>query len=108
MTYMTTTKDERLAMAVRAEVAQALAKAAQIRARRLAQALEPGSPQDQVVGASLAQRAAEEAGQAAAVAMAELGRFGRPSRLMTLQEWLGFSAEEFDEAFLAALRQAAT
>jgi hypothetical protein len=104
-TTPTTTSVERLTMAIRAEVAQALADDAQIWARQVAQALGPESPQDQVTEARLAELAAEETDRVAALAMAELGRFGRPSRLTTLQEWLGISAEEFDEVFLAALRQ---
>jgi hypothetical protein len=107
MTYTnpTTTSVERLAMAIRAEVAQALANDAQIWARQVAQSLGQESPQDQVTEAPLAVRGAEEAEQVAALAMAELSRFGHPSGLTTLQEWLGASAEEFDEVFLAALRQ---
>jgi len=106
MTYTRpTTSVERLAMAIRAELTQALAKDAQIWARRVAQALGPESTEDQVMEARLAERAAEEADQVAVLAMAELGRFGRPSRLTALQEWLGVSAEEFDELFLVALRQ---
>jgi hypothetical protein len=107
MTYGRLTKEHRLALAIRAEVTEAQARRARERAERLTQAIGPESTPDAIAAASSAQRAAAEARALGAAAMAELGRFGGPSHHRSLQEWIGVSVEEFDDAFLAALREAA-
>ena len=104
MTSLEFMREQRLAAAVRAEVAQALVDGARVRARRLAQAIGSESPPEDLEAASCAQRVADEAGAVAAAAMADLRRLGEPFRGLTFHDWLGVSVEDFNAAVLAAMR----